>query len=126
MNIETLIEDGRLIVKVNLIQKIHLLLLSKFSAFLQRKRIPRESGIGRYVWRVFEIHKAIVGLISPKAMDVFWFWIEARWALETMSKQRVSFNKYEYTFVRKKRLSPRDIRMTLKSYKAINETRKYK
>ena len=117
--------SGEALVHVNLYQRIHLYLLTKYSLYLQRKRVPKKSLLGSVKWTLFEALKFISQYTSPKANDVFWFWIEARWVLAKFHKNKIGFNLYEYRFVRKKHITEKDIKMNFRTYKAINEIRKH-
>ena len=117
------ITDGKAIIRINLYQKIHLYILTKMLRRLKISRVPRISVIGTMMWGYLEFLKYLCRFTSPKSFDLFWFWVESRGILKSMHKEKLGRNLYEYTFVRKKYINPKDINMTYRNYAAIHKVR---
>ena len=75
-------------------QKLHLIMLTKYQLHLQRKRISRKSIFGSIKWSIYELLKLFTKVASPKAYDVFLFWIDSLWVLAGLEKKKLGINKY--------------------------------
>lgn len=121
----SLIEDGETIIKINFYQLIHLRVLTQVSLFLQRNKISRGTLLGKLYWSIFEALKIVCKISSPSSFKIFWFWVDARWVLSSLNKNKLGINSYEYQFIRKKNINTKDIRMNFRDYKAVNDVRKH-
>ncbi len=119
------IEDGETIIKINLYERFHLKILTRYLNSLRKKRVPKDTKFGSFRWSVLEFLKFITKYTSSRSLDLFWFRVEAAWILKSSTRKRLGFNCYEVTFTRKDHINPSDIRMNFKSYKTVNELRKH-
>jgi len=119
------LQTGETLVHVDMYQRLHLIILTKYQLHLQRKRVSRNSIFGSIKWNIYELLKLFTKVASPKAYDVFWFWIDSLWVLSGLEKKKLGINKYEYRFIRKEHLTEKDIKMSFDTYKSIHEIRKH-
>lgn len=118
-----LMEDGETRLQINLYQYLHLRILTRTTSRIQKRRVSRSSFRGKIIWGAFEALKAAGKITSPRAMRIFWFWVDARWVLAGLEKKKLGINAYEFRFIRKKHLNPQDIKMNFQDYRAVHQIR---
>ena len=119
------LNNGVTTICITMYQGIHISILARYQLYLQRKRVPKGSIVGSIKWSIFEALKSYVRLASPRAYEIFMFWIESRWILSHLEKKRLSRFKYECRFIRKEKITEKDIKMNAKVFQKIHEIRNH-
>jgi hypothetical protein len=120
-----LIESGETSIQANWSQGIYLRTLTKTVDYLNANKIKREDLKGKILWSLLDVLEKITKFASPKAAEIFWFYIESKWVLKDIQRTELPSNTVELKFIRQPNISPAKIRMSINAYKGVNVARNH-
>ena len=119
------LNDGETTIKISVFQGILIKILAKNLLYLMRNKVSKKSIFGSLRWNVLEGLKWITKLISPRAYEIFMFWVESLWVLADLEKKKLSTFWYQCRFIRKEKYTEKDLKMSSKVFQKVHEIRNH-